>query len=547
MNSGRHLRFITPFLFVFVGCGFFLKGSPETEIKISPEPEPGWVKVPGEGGFVGVSGKYALERDARNNAIADARMKIVESLEVKVDSKLVEEIIVSGKTSDILSGEAESVRVSKFMANAVITGTKVEKYYVERWEKSKGRKRKKYYIAKVLIRFSKNEHDEFVRKLSASVYGESKPVFREAREAERAGNAELAIQKYGVVLGLISGIDKSFPYKMQKIRRMRLEAEKALAELKSAKKKVLSLKKEGAEALARREIVAGIEKFYEARKWLKKTPEDWSEKEEESISALLSETFRKMEIIVPSERLVYDSKGRPLNPGFSVRVFYGAGGAKEPVVGLPLKFDFSEGDGRLRETSVRTNRYGKAAGSLLYVNPEYKEAELSVGIDEDALGEKIPSVFIPYRRIILSRKQGVAYAVRFLNAGRRENPASLAENVKMALLSSKFEPLKTYVEGEFVSERDLSRASGINADYLLFVFAVAEGSTAPDYGISAVRIVESGAEMYSLPDGNLVFEIRGLSSGKVQGMGLVQTGRRALNQISGELTRKIKEKIKEIK
>ena len=87
-----------------------------------------------EKGFTGISHRYKMEVDARNDALKNARQQIIDAAGVHGQRKIYEVISSVGVSSDIINPAVVSDEMTKLVSEAFVQ-SKAKKWYVEKWKK----------------------------------------------------------------------------------------------------------------------------------------------------------------------------------------------------------------------------------------------------------------------------------------------------------------------------------------------------------------------------------------------------------------------------
>lgn len=161
---------------------------------------------PQKGQQNGISGKYVEEQDAINNAMIDARKRIVDALGIRVDRDIIEKLTTEGKTSDILASDISAVSNTEMKARAFIVGTRELEHWSQIWTRPKNGGIERYYKVYVLVEFSKEKHDLYMSDYISSRLNESLDLFQRAEKMAEKGDYQNAYNYYGGVLNLTEDI-----------------------------------------------------------------------------------------------------------------------------------------------------------------------------------------------------------------------------------------------------------------------------------------------------------------------------------------------------
>lgn len=199
-------------------------------------PKPDWIDNPPKGYYVGVSQEGIIsEQTARNDALKHARIQILDSLGVKIDREIVDEIITKGKTSEILDSEIASKASSVLIANGLLTGTKEEKWFIEKYRKIEPEKVSYFYKAYALVPFSKDEHNKFLEQIAKESRTAIESFLISAKKSKDENDFISALRKYEIALKICSDIEKAFtfiPNLTSNIQEWRIESEESIREIK---------------------------------------------------------------------------------------------------------------------------------------------------------------------------------------------------------------------------------------------------------------------------------------------------------------------------
>jgi len=151
------------FLFFVVSCGGQLKLQEGQEKLVSRDKKPGWLFKIDNDFVVGMSGKFESEKEARADALWDARKKIIERLGMKLSITQQENIYerTSQLDDEIITTSVEGEINTEAISRGLIS-VKAKEYCVEKYAKKYFGEIEYYYLAYVLVPFSKEEHDNLV-------------------------------------------------------------------------------------------------------------------------------------------------------------------------------------------------------------------------------------------------------------------------------------------------------------------------------------------------------------------------------------------------
>ena len=162
-KSKNFLVFFIAFV-LFYSSNSFAQGLQEGEEKlISKDKKPGWITNIGSDFVVGISGKLSTERDARRDALLDARKQIIDRLGVKLTKIQKQKIYeqTSQWDQNIVATGVEGEIETRAISRALIR-VRAKEYYIEKYIKKHFGEIEYFYIAYVQVPFSKQEHDRFL-------------------------------------------------------------------------------------------------------------------------------------------------------------------------------------------------------------------------------------------------------------------------------------------------------------------------------------------------------------------------------------------------
>ena len=222
--------FAVAFLF-FCGCASTGKLPQEKCIENCSVPED--FRQPPLGCFVGISKLCVDEQKGINDAMVHAREQIVDHLGIKVDRKLLEELLTRGKTSEILDTDVSEIALTKMVAENIIVGTRMSKYLPQRWQWFRGDEIKYYYKVYVLVEFSRAENEKFITTLFTQALKYGKQIYSKGQNNEKQEDIQKAINYYYTLLntseylGDITPPETAIPAK-EELRKVRADAKVAI-------------------------------------------------------------------------------------------------------------------------------------------------------------------------------------------------------------------------------------------------------------------------------------------------------------------------------
>ncbi|NOZ60162.1 MAG: hypothetical protein GXO74_00625 [Calditrichaeota bacterium] len=130
---------------------------------ISKKKMPDWVGNHSEEFVVGISGRFQNERDARRDALLDARKQIIDRLGVQLTTTQKERIVERSENAsdNIVQTGVEKEIQTEAISRALIR-VREKKHYVEKYATKHIGEIQYYYIAYVLVPFSRKEHDKLI-------------------------------------------------------------------------------------------------------------------------------------------------------------------------------------------------------------------------------------------------------------------------------------------------------------------------------------------------------------------------------------------------
>jgi len=224
-------------LIITTGCGTksgFVRQNIGQERKVSTVLEPNWIR--GKSGyFIGMSGDRQQEADARQEALRNAQRAIIEKLGVKIESEEIDRIVTTGSTKDILASNVFNQAQMNVVGKSILK-VSADEYYVEKWEKNTARGVEYFYKAWTKVRFSEEEHKNFIEETVKETLSLVKSLIREGSESEIKGKYSLAINRYTMAvqsLKEISDLSGLPPRHLAEIKKIEIETKNKLKELEN--------------------------------------------------------------------------------------------------------------------------------------------------------------------------------------------------------------------------------------------------------------------------------------------------------------------------
>ena len=132
---------------------------------VSGGKKPGWIFQTDNNFEVGISEPCASEAEARSRALFDARKKIIDRIGILLTKKQKEHILnrTDSLEDNIINTEVEQDIQTIALSRGLIS-VKAREYYIEKYAQRKFAEIEYFYIAHVLVPFSKEEHDALINK-----------------------------------------------------------------------------------------------------------------------------------------------------------------------------------------------------------------------------------------------------------------------------------------------------------------------------------------------------------------------------------------------
>ena len=139
----------------------------EQKIWSSQEIRPDWLtKEPetkeGRLFFIGLSDKFLMEKDARNNAQQEAIKKVVQYIGVNVKSKFERMVTSTGLSTGVIDPTKVMKEFDEQLSSAVARRVKPSEWYIEKWEKRQGTEQKIYHLVWLLAKVPQAEVDRVI-------------------------------------------------------------------------------------------------------------------------------------------------------------------------------------------------------------------------------------------------------------------------------------------------------------------------------------------------------------------------------------------------
>ncbi|MBU0674358.1 MAG: hypothetical protein KJ950_06920, partial [Proteobacteria bacterium] len=185
-------------MMALVGCGSKDVSIPEEsgleKLIWSSAPErPGWtMEEPGtEDGvlsFVGMSGRFVTEKQAKNDAQRDARENVVKYMGTLVKNKFENARVSFGLESSVVDASAGAREFQKQLSVNMASQVKMKNYYMEKWQTETGIG----YQAFVLANVPQNAIDETYSSTAAGMQKKAEQRAKSAADQMAKEQAEKA-------------------------------------------------------------------------------------------------------------------------------------------------------------------------------------------------------------------------------------------------------------------------------------------------------------------------------------------------------------------
>jgi len=434
------------------------------EIKISSQPLPQWINIKPRGYFVGMSGDRKEEGEARDEALKNAQRLIIESLGVKVASKAIEEVITTGSTKDVLSSDVFSQAQIEVIGKNILKVT-AEEYYTEKWQRTTFQGIEYFYKSWAKVRFSEEEHQEFIKNTVNKTLSLAKDFVKEGEEL-------IKNEKYA------SGIDK-FVISVNSLH---------------------SIEDFGVLPV---ELSGEIKKFAT------------------SLKEKILTFYSKIEIIPINEKITAIA-GKGLEEPLKLKVFFKEDNKKKPIGNFPVKFKFIKGEGEI-ENIKTTDAQGIVLCNVYKISEKSQEnvIEAMVGWSESSL---IPS---PRAKFIIqgmspASKTKLVVSIEERILGKKSASSKVEHKIIAKLKEKNFSIISKKIEN--VSEEEaIQLAKNYGADILIYGSAEISRITKQAERLYSTRS-RVIIKIFSLKDGKTlaVFDIPDKKFPDTRGFGLTE-------------------------
>jgi hypothetical protein len=178
-----------------------------------------------DGEFVG-SSQEEDEAKARNEALADARKQIIDSLGIEMSKESIREITSAGSSNEI-GTQQSSAKIKMESIGRNILQVKPNQWHVEKWQKKLEKGVAYFYKVFVLVKFSKDEHDRFIDSMIMQIEDLSGQAITSAKQLVGEDKKVESIVEYFNVMNAARTINKITgiePTKLINIKRMQRES-----------------------------------------------------------------------------------------------------------------------------------------------------------------------------------------------------------------------------------------------------------------------------------------------------------------------------------
>lgn len=171
----------------------------EKLIEAKPETRPDWtIKEPETIGehlvFIGLSGKFTMEKDARDDAHRDAINKVVRYISTDVHSKFERLIVSTGLSSEVIDPTTAIRDFEQQLSEAVTRRVKASQWYIEKWQQKQGSEVKTYHLVYLLAKVPQTEVDKVIAEQQEHQAG----LLSAGKELARAKNLLLEADSQAV-------------------------------------------------------------------------------------------------------------------------------------------------------------------------------------------------------------------------------------------------------------------------------------------------------------------------------------------------------------
>ncbi|OIO76534.1 MAG: hypothetical protein AUJ85_00015 [Elusimicrobia bacterium CG1_02_37_114] len=163
------------------------------------EQRPGWTvsepeTVGEELAFVGLSDKYATEKESRDDAMRTATNNVVKYIGTLAQDKFNRLQTSYGLTTQIVDPTNVTRRLEEQLASAFATRIKAKEWYIEKWQRKKTKDT--YILAFVLSKVPKTSVDEAYEEVLNNTIDDLKKKRDEASEEQAKSQFENAMKAF---------------------------------------------------------------------------------------------------------------------------------------------------------------------------------------------------------------------------------------------------------------------------------------------------------------------------------------------------------------
>ncbi len=201
----------------------------------------------------------------------------------------------------------------------------------------------------------------------------------------------------------------------------------------------------------------------------------------------------------------YDAKGRLNKPVMIFAKYKDENEQEQPVLRLPLKVDFLQGEGNILN-GITTGDYGEATLHISYINPGNRNTIIRITVDTNRISglNKFQNLLLPAVDVSLKKTSTVALSVSFNNNGRYLSTEELENTIQSKLLKQGLAVEIVSISSADVSYSDIQRLNQRNADYLFYVYIKTISSSTVGYDNLYGAKCTGTVFVYELPKGDLI-------------------------------------------
>ena len=160
---------------------------------------PGWTlhepeTVGDELAFVGLSGKYAIEREARDDAMRTAANNVVKYIGTLAQDKFQRLQTSYGLSTEIVDPTNVTRRFEEQLASAFVTRMRAKEWYIEKWQRKKTKET--YFAVFVLAKVPNSAIEKAYEDAVNATIDDLKKKRDEANEAKAKAQFENAMEAF---------------------------------------------------------------------------------------------------------------------------------------------------------------------------------------------------------------------------------------------------------------------------------------------------------------------------------------------------------------